>query len=152
MLSIDSIPLHAKQKRQSFISIQASHGVSSDHYQVSPVRTRYESIMVNRVGEMFASKAKQDGIVTSVDEENISITYKDGTVKGFKLGTRFGSAAGLTIPHRLTTDLKAGQKFKAGDILSYNSDYFVKDRYSDSLTYKSALLANVMMYETGLTQ
>lgn len=107
--------------------------------------------MVNRVGDMFAIKAKQDGVVTAVDDEVISVTYKDGTVKGFKLGTQFGSAAGLTIPHRLTTDLKVGQKFKAGDILSYNSDYFVKDRYSDSLSYKSALLANVVVYETGLT-
>lgn len=138
-------------KRQNFCHIQASHGVACPSYSPTPIRTGYESVMINRVGKMFAGRSREDGTVTEVTEDGVTVTYKDGTTEGFRLGTQYGAAAGLTIPHTLTTDVKVGQKVKAGEVVTYNKDYFVKDRYSGEYTYRAATYVNVVVYETGLT-
>lgn len=100
---------------------------------------------------MFSDRAEQDGTVTAITENTITVTYKDGTIKGFELGNRYAAAAGLTIPQPIATDFKVGNKFKAGDVITYNTNYFTKDRYSDTLSFKNSTPVNVVVYENEMT-
>lgn len=139
------------QKRQNFINIQNSHTVACVDYQTLPVRTGEESVLANRVNDSFASIASEDGTVVSLTDDFIVVEYKSGKRETVAIGTQYGAAAGLTIPHVIVTSLKTGQKVKAGDVIAYNKGYFQEDRLSGGLTYKAGLLANVMTYETSLT-
>lgn len=121
-------------------------------YQVLPVRTGQESVIANRVGDLFAYIAKGQGTVTKVTPEAVQITYDDGTVKGIELGTRYGKASGLTVPNEVVPAVKEGQRIKEGDVVTYNRNYFERDPLQpDMIAYKAGLLANVVVYETSLT-
>lgn len=138
-------------RRVGFISVQNSHTVACKGYRTAPVRTGEEAVMVQRVGSSFASTAKGEGVVESVSENAITVKYKDGSSESVEIGRRYGAAAGLTIPHDLVANVKAGQKVKAGEVLCYNKGFFEKDSFSGGISYKGSLLANVMVYETSMT-
>ena len=119
---------------------------------VLPVRTGYEQVVANRVGDGFASMASDDGIVESMTETGMVVAYKNGTKQGMLLGTRFGAAAGATIPHDLTTELKIGDRFKAGDALAYHKGWFTPDYFNKGqLIYKGGVLATIALVETPQT-
>lgn len=141
-------------KRVNFIGIQNSHTVACKGYQPPVVRTGYEQVIAHRTGDMFAYSARKPGKVISVSDTGIVIEYEDGEQKGIELGRRFGNAAGLVIPHDVTTDLKVGQKFKEGDIISYNSGFFQRDFLNPSnvvwksgITVKTALMESTKTFE-----
>jgi hypothetical protein len=101
---------------------------------------------------MFAQAASTSGVVKSIGETGIVVEYDDGETKGYEIGRRFGSAAGLTIPHSLVTDLKVGQKFKEGDIISYNDGFFEKDILNPSnVTWKSGITVKTVLLESTST-
>jgi hypothetical protein len=117
-----------------------------------PVRTGYEQVIAHRTGSLFASSAKQDGRVVAVSDDGIVVEYADGEVKGFPVGRQYGAAAGLTIPHSLVTDMKEGQKFKAGEIISYNKGYFERDVLNPkNVVWKQGVLVKVALMEAAIT-
>ncbi len=141
-------------KRVNFCGIQNSHSVSCHGYQPPVVRTGYEQVIAQRTSDMFAYSANKAGKVVSVSETGIVIEYENGEQKGIELGRRFGSAAGLTIPHNVITDLKVGQKFKEGDIIAFNSGFFQRDFLNPSnvvwksgITIKTALMESTKTFE-----
>ena len=139
-------------KRTNFINIQNSHAVACNGYKAPTVRTGYEQVMVHRVGEGFASTAKQDGIVTSVTDTGIKIQYKDGTEQGFEIGRRFGASAGLVMAHQMRSDVEQGQKFKQGDVLVYNEGFFQRDILNpSSIVFKTSLTTTVALLESRQT-
>lgn len=114
-------------KRQGFISIQHAHGLPVAGQMENILKTGMESVIPHRTSELFAASAKQDGKVISVEADGIVVEFKDGTTRGYPLGRQFGDNAGMVIPHMLVTNLKEGNKFEKGDILTYNSNYFKPD-------------------------
>lgn len=136
-------------KRVNFIGIQNSHTVACNGYSAAPVRTGYEQVIAHRTGPLFATGAKKPGRVLSVSEEGIQVEYDDGEVKGYPIGRRFGAAAGLTIPHSIVTKMVAGQKFKAGDILSYNEGFFEPDFFNPTnVVWKAGVLVKTVLFES----
>jgi hypothetical protein len=111
-------------KRVNFIGIQYHSTMFSEGYQVQPVQTGYDEVIAHRVNDLFAYTAQLDGTITALSDDAITVTYKDGTTRSVELGRRFGTVAGKTFPHNIATDLKLGQKVKAGDVVSYNTLYF----------------------------
>lgn len=117
-----------------------------------PVRTGYEQVIAHRTGSLFASTAKKDGRVVSVSEDGIVVEYSDGETKGFPLGRKYGSAAGLTIPHTLISEMKEGQKFKAGEVISYNPGFFERDILNPTnVVWKQGALVKVALMERADT-
>lgn len=114
-------------KRMMFITTQSSHTIASGGYKQPHVRTGYESVIGKRTGPMFATAADQDGVVVSVTPKGMVVKYADGEEQGIRLGRLYGVAEGTTYPHDLITPYEAGNKFKAGDILSYNTKFFEPD-------------------------
>jgi len=136
-------------KRTNFISIQHSHGVAADNYKVMPLTTGYEQVLAHRVDPMFAVSAEQDGKVTDVGEEHITVEYKDGNTVKIELGTLYGTVNGTNVPQRLDSDLTKGQKFKAGHILSWNTGFFERDYFDKSqVNWKAGALVNVALMES----
>lgn len=121
----------------------------SEGYEPAMVRTGYEQMVAHRVDDMFASTAKDDGVVTNVTEDAITITYKNGKNKSIQLGRRFGTVAGTMFPHNVVTGLKAGDKFKAGEPIAYNTNYFQLDPLNPKLLLmKTGILAKTALLES----
>jgi hypothetical protein len=145
---------HDDMKRANFVSIQNSHMLACTGYHVSPVRTGYEQVIAHRTGDLYATTAKQDGTVVSITPHGMIVQYADGKKKSIELGLRYGAAAGLTIPHKVVPagSLKAGDAFKAGDILAYNDGFFAPDPLNPKqVAFKGSLMARVALMETPLT-
>jgi hypothetical protein len=116
------------------------------------VRTGYEQVIAHRTGNLFASTAKQSGKVISKTKTGLLLEFADGSKKGIEIGRRFGNAAGLVIPHTVVTDLKEGDEFVSGDILSYNSGFFEKDILNKKqVVWKAGITVNTVLYESNQT-
>lgn len=139
-------------KRVNFVGIQHAHGVACSGYHQMPLRTGYEQVVAHRTGDLFAFSARKDGRVVSITDDGMVVEYDDGERKGIELGRRYGSAAGLTIPHGVATDLKEGQKFKAGTILSYNTGFFERDMLNPkNVVWKAGVLVKTVLLESSQT-
>lgn len=136
-------------KRVNFIGIQNRHVVSCEGYRQAMVRTGYESMIPHRVGDMFAVTAKKPGKVVSVSDDGIVIQYEgEKEPRGYILGRRFGNASGLTIPHTIKSDMKAGQAFETGEPIAYNTGFFERDVLNPkAIIWKSTTLAKVVLME-----
>lgn len=135
-------------KRVNFVGIQRSHAVACHGYKALPLRTGYEAAMPHRNSDLFCFAARQDGVVVELTDTGVVVEYKDGTRKGVELGRRYGSSAGLTIPHEVVSPMKMGQKFKAGDIVSYNSDFYEFDFLNPkNVIWKGGVMVNTAIFE-----
>lgn len=139
-------------QRLNMVSIQQDHAVSCNGYHAPYVRTGYEQVLAHRVSSAFATQAEQDGKVLEVTKDSIVVEYKDGSKKGYQIGTIFSRSSDMTVPHNLKTDLKAGAKVKAVDILTYNSGFFSRDTLNPkAVVWKNSLLARVALLESRQT-
>jgi hypothetical protein len=121
-------------------------------YRQSPVRTGYEQVIAHRTSDLFALTAKKPGQVVSVSETGIVVKYDDGEEKGYELGRRFGNAAGLTIPHNVVSEMKAGQKFKEGDLICYNDGFFERDILNpNNVVWKAGIMVKTVLLESTQT-
>lgn len=144
--------MNIRTKRVNFVNIQNSHTVFCSGYQPPVVRTGYEQVVAHRTGDLFAYSARKPGKVVSITDTGIIIEYSDGEQKGIELGRRFGTASGLTIPHEVITDMKVGQKFKEGEILSHNSGFFQKDFLNpNNVVMKTGISVKVALMESTKT-
>lgn len=140
---------HDDQKRVAFIPIQQGHTIYTHGYEPPMVRTGYESVIGKRTGDMFARVAEAEGVVKSVSDKGIIVKYKDGTEKGYPLGTLYGKAEGSVYPHTLVTDLKKGDVVKKDDYITYNTRFFTKDPIlPGGVVYKGSLMARVALLES----
>lgn len=116
------------------------------------IRTGYESVIGMRTSETFAKAAKMNGVVTSVTAKGIAVKFEDGSEQGYPLGLLYGKAEGSVYPHTLVTDMKAGQKFKKDEYLTYNTKFFEKDPILEGgIVYKGSLMARVVLMEVPQT-
>lgn len=131
-------------KRINFVNNQASHLIPSEGYRQSNIRTTYEYVVPYKVGNEFVVVAKEDGVVTEVTDNLLTVTYKSGEVKGFNIGGTYGTMEGSTYLHELICDLKKGAKFSSGDILAFHKDFFERDWLNkSSVVSKTSTLAKV---------
>ena len=136
-------------KRINFINIQHSAGIWATGYKASPLRTGYEKVIAHRTNELFAYTAKKEGTIISLEDDHITIEYKDNEKKTIQLGRRFGMSEGSTIPHQLSTKLKLGDKVNAGDAVAYNEHYFEPDFFNPRrVNWKLGAIAKTVILES----
>jgi hypothetical protein len=139
-------------KRTNFISIQNGHGVACDGYHAAQVRTGYEQVIGHRTGDLYCTTAKQPGVVKSKTPTGIIVENADGTMLGVELGRRYGSAAGLTIPHEVVSMLKVGDTLQVGDVIAYNSGFFEPDLFdAKRVVFKMGMTVRVALLESANT-
>jgi len=101
---------------------------------------------------MFAYMAKKSGKVISANDQGIIVEYEDGERKGVQLGSIYGKAAGLIIPHTVITPLRTGDVFKEGDPIAYNDGFFEPDVLNPKqIVWKSAVNARTVLLESADT-
>lgn len=136
-------------KRTNFISIQHSHGVAGEGYQVMPVTTGYEQVLAHRTDEMFAYAAKEDGKVVELSDTHVTIEYKSKERVAVEIGTVYGIYNGSHVPQRIVTDVTKGMSFKAGHVLVWNSGYFDRNFHDRTqVMWKAGALITVALMES----
>lgn len=135
-------------KRVNFITIQHGQGISSKGYSVTPLRTGYERIVPQRTSDLFATTAEQPGTVEKVTKQAITVKYEDGSTQIIELGRRFGKSAENVYPHSIVTNLNEGDKFKVGDAIAYNENFFTPDAMDPStVLWKAGILCHTAIME-----
>lgn len=141
-------------KRVNFVQIQNGHTITATGYSQPLLRTGYEYVVPYKVGKLYCSIAKQDGLITSKTDKMLTVTYSDNTVENIPIGTIYGKMEGSIFPHKVVSDLDINTKVKEGDYLAYNSGFFEKDWLDPSRlilkfgrTVTTALMMNNEVYE-----
>lgn len=115
-------------KRMNFISIQHSHGVAAAGGEASPYATGYDKVLAHRTSDLFASTAKDAGVISEYKEDRyIKVLYKNGTEVKIPLGVDYGTVTGTTVPHHRISDFRKGDKVKLGDVITYHKGFFQPD-------------------------
>lgn len=136
-------------KRIAFIGIQNKQTTHILHATPMPLRTDYERVMAHRVDDLYAKTADEDGEVIEVTPKAITVKYKSGELVSYEIGRRFGTWAGEVIPHAIKTNMKAGEKFKKGAVLSFNTNFFKQDTLDPSQVLQTnSVLGLVALVET----
>lgn len=143
-------------KRANFANGQLTHWPPSKGGQVGRLRTGFERVIAHRTGMPFAFPAEQDGVISSIDEkaEIVTITYTDGTTNAFEFGEIFtnNGGGGFHATHSiLLNNIKVGSKFKRGDILAYNEDFFVPDPYTKQVDMVTGRFCHVAFVDRAGT-
>ncbi len=144
--------IHDDSKRVNFISIQNTHTIGTEAYRQPYLRTGYEYVIGKRTSEQFSYSARMDGVVTSIDDNGMIVTYKDSTVKGIELGSIYGAAEGTYYPHTIQANVTINQKFKKGQVLAYNTGFFEQDILDpNEIIFKTGLPVKTALYESNQT-
>lgn len=112
---------------RNFINIQNGHTIAASGYEQPMLRTGYEYLMPYKVGSLYCITSKEAGSVVSVDAQQLKVKYSSGKEQTIRLGSTYGRMEGSVYKHDIVSDLKAGQKFAAGEYLSYNTGFFERD-------------------------
>ena len=113
------------------------------------MRTGYESMIAHRSNSIYAYSAKQDGKVIEINEQAkmCKIQYKDGSIHTFTFGEEYGTCADLITTQKQQITVQTGDKFKQGEILCYNPQFFEKDPYQRQVYWKHGVPATVALIE-----
>lgn len=102
----------------------------------------------------FVFRAKDDGVVESIDEEHevVIIKYKNGKKDVIDLSETLAknSNGGFYLANRKELIVKVGQKFKKEDILAKNPSYFLGNKPND-ITYTTGKLCKVAIASADYT-
>lgn len=140
-------------KRINFISIQSSHLIPTVTCDRNRVRTGYERIIAHHVGRTFAGVAERDGKVTNIDEKAmlVEVTYDNGDTDVFPYGDIYNKCENFEMTQNVVVDRKLGEKFKKGDIITHNANYFYVDHDTKQVDFTTGIMANVAMMEHDTT-
>lgn len=139
-------------RRVGFISIQTAHTIACEGYHQASVRTGYDSILGQRTSDMYCITAKQPGVCTEINDHGVIVTYADGSVQGYSTDTQYGKAAGLVVPHVITSPLKQGQKINPGEAIIYNVGFFEPDFFdAKRVVARTAVNLRTVLWESNGT-
>lgn len=99
---------------------------------------------------MFSVKAKQNGVIDEVSDNYIKITYDNGEKDFVDLRetTRKNSDGGVYEVLKLDTDLKPGNKIKAGQIIAYDRQSFSEKSGKNDIAYNEGPLVKLAILNT----
>lgn len=149
---------HDDPFRTMMTHIQTSkHMVRTTESDPLLVTNGADEAMPYLVSDMFAFKAKKDGIIKEIvnDPNNknsyMLIEYKDGTHDFIDLSETIekNSDGGYYVPLKLDTDMKVGQRVKADQVIAYDKMSFSNSLgESDNLAVNIGTLAKVAIMNT----
>ena len=123
--------VHDDSKRVTFKGIQDAHTRPCAKYQPYSWRTGMDSMIAHYCTDpKFAITAKQNGTVIKKTDHYVTVKYEDGSEMSYKYGKQFGTSSGTVIPMPIACDIAEGKKFKVGESLVYNTDFFAKNPFS----------------------
>ena len=116
------------------------------------VTTGADSAMPYMTSDMFAHKAKRNGVVREMTSEYMIVDYTDGSGESefvdLSEQTKKNSDGGFYITLQLKTDLKVGQSVKAGEILAYDKKSFSNKIGHGMVSYNVGALTKFALLTT----
>ena len=114
------------------------------------ITTGADSAMPYLSSDMFAFKAKEDGVIKEITSEYMIVQYNDNNSDYINLAeqTQKNSDGGFYITLQLKTDLKVGAKVKKGDILAYDKKSFSNKIGHNQVSYNLGCLAKIAALTT----
>jgi hypothetical protein len=101
--------------------------------------------MAYMISDDFVFKAKKDGKVEKIDEENkiVILLYNDETKDAIDISDKLvkNSNSGFYIKNRLVLAYTEGEKFKKGDGIAYNPSFF--SGKGNNIDYQPGTLAKI---------
>lgn len=121
-------------------------------YTTNPIRTSMDKVVSHRTSELYSSIAKDKGKVIAVDEYGITVEYENKQKDYFSLGLEIGIGAGENHRHNKVTDVKVGDTFEKGTVLSWDEMFFERDISSpDQVSWKSGVMTRIWLNEDQST-
>ncbi len=139
----------------NFISEQMPHYLPINNPSKARVRTGYEHVIAQRSRMPFAYAAKEDGSIVEVNDElkTVAIQYKTkgGLVIEYGSSVSKNGGGGFYVKQNvvLNDKIKKGYKFKEGEIIVYNSDFFSNDPYTDNIDLVTGTYVNVALVQSS---
>jgi len=117
------------------------------------VMTGYESMIAIKSSDKFAVTAKEDGKVTAVSKEEVTVKYKSGRISKYSIREwTTKEESGSSYTHGMVAKLRKGDSFKEDDIIAYNPDFFEPDFFDDArVNYVQGTTATVALLEVPET-
>lgn len=140
--------------RIAFVSIQNTHVGGILNASLPPVRTGVEKTIQYQVSDVFAKKAKKDGVVTDIDTVNkkIFLTYKDNTKDVIDYANVMLKNSDAYNKAMYDSFVKVGQKVKENDLIAADNRFFKRDPITDEIVYTQARSAMVALMEGSYTE
>ena len=140
--------------RISFTSVQNNHVGGMINASLPPVRTGVEKVIQFQTSERFAKLAKQDGVVSDVDEigKKIYVTYKDGSKDVIDYNNYMIKNSDAFNQASYSCFVKAGQKIRNSDTLAADERFFKVDPITKELIYTQTINAMVAIVEGSYTE
>lgn len=128
---------------------QARHSIPTEKQSRPLYGSGVEKTLPYMLSSDFVSVAEEDGEVVKVDSktELAVIKYKSGKTDIIDLSSRQSknSNGGFYISNQKELLYNEGQKFKKGDILAKNPQYFLGGESNNDITFTQGYLAKVAM-------
>lgn len=120
---------HDDPTRTSMSYKQTMYMLMTDQSDPALIGNGAEKILPYHLSDEFIINAKEDGRVIEKDDDYMVVQYKSGEFKTIDLTkqVRKNSSAGFYITVKHDTNLKAGDKFKKNEILSWEDRAFKKE-------------------------
>jgi len=129
----------------------AKHSMPVDHSSPLLITNGADEAISYMVSDEFVWRAKDNGSVAEIHPDYMIAKYRNGEAEYISLKdeVKKNSDGGFYITIKLSTDLKAGDKFKYGDILAYDKKSFSdKMGENEGLAYNVGVLAKVAILTT----
>lgn len=140
--------------RVSFISIQNNHLGGLENSSLPCVRTGAEKMIGHLAGNNFTYNAKEDGVVTEVDEVKklIYITYKSGKKEVIDYKNKMLRNSDAFIEETYQIHVKPGQKIRKDDPIMSDSKFFKSDPLTGEVLYTQGVNAMIAIMEGFYTE
>jgi len=144
---------HDDPKRIGFVSGQTKHIIKVRGATSPVIGSGIEKTSAFMVGNSYVPKAKKDGVVESIDmAKNIAILrHDDGTKTILEFGKKLIRNSAIFFQHELVLNVKLNQKFKVGDILAYEAEFYKKDVFGN-VRGSQSVLAKLALHEKSSTE
>lgn len=138
---------HDDAQRVSMASTQSRHTIATMDSDSPLFGYGIDKVLAKTISNKFAYKADEDGTVIEKNDKlgYMMIEYKSGKRQVIDLTDKqaLNTGSGFYINNKLSPVIEVGKKFKAGDVLAVNKDFFRYDELTGDITYTSGPLARV---------
>jgi hypothetical protein len=139
-------PKHSDSPRAVMATVQGKHLTPTKVQHPYLIGNGTDLALAHMIGQEFAFKAMDDGVIESIRNELATVKYKDGTrsvinLKGYPAKN---SGGGFYTENRLELKegYKVGTKVKKGEIIAVDKSFF-KETLDGSVGFAGGMLAKV---------
>ena len=141
---------HDDSQRVSMASTQSRHTIATVDSDTPLFGYGMDKVLPKVISDRFAFKAKEDGEVAEINENlgYMLLRYKSGKTDVVDLTNRqaLNTGSGFYVTNKLTPNkTEIGAKFKQGEVVARNDEFFKYDNLTGDTVYKSGPLARVAL-------